>query len=251
MFPVIGLHDLTAGKFDNTDALRQFFDEGQVLLIDKPAGWTSFDVVNKIRFACKAKRVGHAGTLDPFATGLLVLCTGKATKTIDTFSDLDKIYTAEFVLGKTTDTLDVEGQVTREAPVPDVDQKRLQEICNQSLGVIEQVPPQFAAIKINGVPAYKLARKGKTVDIKPRKVVIHEYRILSYEKHTLSVLVRCSKGTYIRALARDLGNELGCGAFVKSLRRLAIGSFSVENSSDVLEMADRIKQTVVTPVLKS
>ncbi|HNC50415.1 MAG TPA: hypothetical protein PLH27_15605, partial [bacterium] len=148
MFPVIGPHDLKAGKFFNTDELRLFFDEGKVLLIDKPAGWTSFDVVNKIRFACKAKRVGHAGTLDPFATGLLILCTGKATKTIDTFSDLDKVYEAEFVLGKTTDTLDIEGRITSEAPVPDLNQSVLQEICNRSIGEIEQIPPQFAAIKI-------------------------------------------------------------------------------------------------------
>lgn len=251
MFPVIGPHDLTAGKFFNTDELRLFFDEGKVLLIDKPAGWTSFDVVNKIRFACKAKRVGHAGTLDPFATGLLILCTGKATKTIDTFSDLDKVYEAEFVLGKTTDTLDIEGRITSEAPVPDLNKAVLQEICNKSIGEIEQIPPQFAAIKINGVPAYKMARKGKTVDIKPRRITIHAYHVLSYKENILRVMVECSKGTYIRALARDLGNELGCGAFVKSLRRLSIGAYSVENSSDVLNMAERIKQALATSTDKS
>ncbi len=220
----------------------EIFDNGAVLLVDKPAGWTSFDVVNKIRILSRAKKVGHCGTLDPFATGLLILCTGKATRAVDQFSALPKVYQCEFVFGKTTDTFDCEGQVLAEAPVGDYSTDFLSDLAKKFVGQIEQVPPAFSAIKIGGVAAYKLARKGKVPDLKARLIEITAFDILSYEKPVLRARISCSKGTYIRAVARDLGAMLGCGAFVQTLRREAIGGYTCREAATI----EQIRETIHT-----
>ena len=221
---------------DPTKDKKQFFDDGVILLLNKPVTWTSFDAVNKIRILTKAKRVGHCGTLDPFASGLLIVCSGKATKIAAQFSALDKAYSAEFEFGKTTDTLDIDGKVLEQKSVRGVDLVALRAVVEKFSGEIEQMPPQFSAIKINGVPSYRKARKGEAVDHQPRKITIHAMTIHSYENSIAQITVHCSKGTYIRALARDMGELFGCGAFVKSLRRTTIGGFQIGQAVTIDEI---------------
>lgn len=210
------------------------------MLVDKPEGWTSFDVVNKIRNITGAKKVGHCGTLDPFATGLLIVCTGKATKIVDEFADLSKIYLNQFELGKTTDTFDCDGKVVTECEVGDYTIEEFRLTALEFTGEIEQTPPAYSAIKINGVAAYKLARKGKLPELKPRKIHIHFFEIIDYKKPILQTRVHCSKGTYVRALARDFGLKIGCGAFVKSLRRESIGSYACDDAVSIEQIKDVI-----------
>lgn len=237
---------ITRSTIIQTTPDRSFFDAGTAMLIDKPATWTSFDVVNKIRNLCKAKKVGHCGTLDPFATGLLIVCTGKATKLVDTFSGLSKEYVAEFEFGITTDTLDVDGKVTGEKPVPELKADQLQSAFDTFIGEIEQTPPQYSAIKVGGVPLYKRARKGETVDIQPRLVRIDAFEIQQIEKKIVTVRVKCSKGTYIRALARDVGEKMNCGAYVKNLRRTMIGEYYVADALVLDELKNWIQPVHAT-----
>lgn len=220
--------------------IQVFFDNGAILLIDKPSGWTSFDAVHKIRNITKAKKVGHCGTLDPFATGLLIVCTGKATKNVDEFSGLPKTYLCEFELGKMTDTMDCEGKIISESDVGSHTLESLQAATAEFIGEIDQMPPAFSAIKVNGVAAYKLARKGHSPELKSRKVSVFSFDILSYLAPILSTRIYCSKGTYVRALARDFGNKLGCGAYVKSLKRESIGSFSLSNALTIDQFRESI-----------
>lgn len=201
------------------------------LLIDKPASWTSFDVVAKLRRTTGERTIGHAGTLDPFATGLLIVAVGRpATKQLDTFLKQDKTYQTTFTLGATSTTQDPEGELTPTGkPLPTLPEIE-HAIATHFLGAIEQIPPMHSAIKIGGKKLYELARQGKEVERAPRRVTIHDFSIHSYNPPLLEASITVSSGTYIRAIARDLGEILGCGAYCSALRRTRIGMFSVEHA---------------------
>lgn len=215
------------------------FLEGTVLLIDKPLHWTSFQVVNKLRwkirktFGIKKIKVGHAGTLDPLATGLLVICTGKMTKQINTFQGQVKTYTGTFVLGSTTPSYDLETDINQHFPTSHITQALLNETAKIFVGEIEQYPPIFSAIKKDGKRLYEFARAGEKVAIKPRKVTITSFNITHFENNTANFEVVCSKGTYIRSLAHDFGKALQSGAHLAVLRRTQIGDFNVKNASSI------------------
>ena len=205
-------------------------DEGRVLLVDKPLDWTSFDVVNKIRKKLGIKKVGHAGTLDPLATGLLIICTGKKTREIEQYMGLDKTYTGTLVLGAESPSGDLE---TEPVPVGDpssLSEEQIRAATRVFTGSILQVPPAHSAVKVGGTPAYVLARKGKPVELKSRSVHIHEFEITDINLPEVDFLVTCSKGTYIRSLVRDFGAHLKVGAYMSALRRTRIGDFRVEDA---------------------
>lgn len=211
------------------------FTEGEVLLIHKPSGWTSFDVVNKLRYTITKKlnakiKVGHAGTLDPLATGLLIICTGKMTKRIDEFTGMDKEYTGTFFLGATTPTYDSEMKPDKVFPTEHITQEFLRETSLKFLGEIEQVPPVYSAIKVDGKTAYAQARKGVDIAIKARTVEIKQFELTHTVLPEVHFRVLCSKGTYIRSLAYDFGKALGSGAYLKDLCRTKIGSFDLKNA---------------------
>lgn len=205
----------------------------QVLLINKPLRWTSFDVVNKLRNKLKIKKIGHAGTLDPLATGLLILCTGKMTKRIDEFQAQEKEYTGKFMIGKTTPSHDLETTIEEGGNTDQITEEQLKSAAHKFTGILQQIPPLHSAIKIDGKRAYKFARKGKDIELKPREVIVSTFEITSFEKPFVGFRIVCSKGTYIRSLARDFGNELGTGAYLAELCRTRIGSFKL---SDALEI---------------
>lgn len=210
---------------------------GQVLLVDKPLDWTSFQVVNKIKFKIKKEfkvkkiKIGHAGTLDPKATGLLVVCTGKFTKKIQEIQDAPKEYWAEIKIGAQTESYDTEKPEILHQDFSHITEKDIHQAFEKFLGEIEQKPPIFSAIKVDGERAYNLARAGQEVEIKSRKTTIHYIKNIEIDLPKISFLVGCSKGTYIRSLAHDIGQELGVGAYLTQLRRTKIGDFSVENAS--------------------
>ena len=223
------------------------FVEGEVLLINKPLRWTSFDVVNKLRYAISKKvgnriKVGHAGTLDPLATGLLIICTGKMTKRIDEFTGMDKEYTGTFLLGATTPTYDSEMEIDATFPTNHINETILEEARKKFLAVIQQMPPVFSAIKIDGAAAYIKARKGKEVEMKPRTVEIKEFDLTRIEIPEIDFRVVCSKGTYIRSLAFDFGKALNSGAYLKALSRTKIGTFDLKNSMTVEECVLKIQE---------
>ena len=226
------------------------FIEGEILLINKPLRWTSFDVVNKIRYALSQKtgvkkfKVGHAGTLDPLATGLLILCTGKMTKRIDEFMDLDKEYSGTFFLGATTPSFDAETEVNQNFSVEHLDEKTLKDTVKIFSGIIQQVPPVYSAIKVNGTAAYIKARKGKEIELKPREVTIHNFELTRIDLPEVDFIVKCSKGTYIRSLANDLGRALNSGAYLKSLCRTKIGEYDLQNAMTVEECLKMIHETI-------
>ena len=213
--------------------------EGQVILIDKPLEWTSFQVVNKLRwhirkaFGIKKIKVGHAGTLDPLAKGLLVICTGKMTKKIDGFQGQKKTYTGTIVLGSTTPSFDLETEVDAKYPTAHITNEMIHRTTKNFIGEIDQYPPVFSALKKNGKRLYEYARAGKKVDINPRKVVIDYFKILSIEGVQINFIVSCSKGTYIRSLANDFGKALNSGAHLGALRRTQIGDFDIKNSMSI------------------
>lgn len=219
---------------------RLFFRDGHILCIDKPLGWTSFDVVNKIRkqtcskLKIKKLKVGHAGTLDPLATGLLVICFGKCTKQIEKIQSFPKTYDADIELGKTTPSFDLETEVDAVYPSEHIGMQELESCLSTFLGEQEQIPPIFSAVKIDGKRAYELAREGKTVALEPKKINIHRIECLSFQNPQVKVRVECSKGTYIRALARDIGVALNSGAHLNGLRRLSVGKYHVDESVDLL-----------------
>jgi tRNA pseudouridine55 synthase len=217
-------------------------DRGDILLLDKPLGWTSFDVVKKLRSAGRFKKIGHAGTLDPLATGLLVCCTGRQTKTIDQIQGAEKEYVTTFVLGATTLSYDLETEVLPTLPMPVVpSHEQVEEALEQLKGAQEQIPPIFSAVMVNGKRAYTLARKGAEVELSSKKVHVYAFELISYQYPTLEARVVCSKGTYIRALARDLGTILKTGAYLSTLRRTRIGDLSVEDAWPVAKLADRLR----------
>ena len=206
------------------------FQRGVILNVNKPAGWTSFDVVRKVRSLTKIKKIGHSGTLDPMATGVLLICTGKATRRVSELMNYDKEYVATIRLGIETDTLDITGKTIKSAAIPDNLDKRLSGVCHKFVGDIQQIPPMVSALKLHGKPLYKLARKGIQVPLKPRTVHIDDIQLLNCAVADFTIRVRCAKGTYIRALARDIGRELGSLGTLASLIRTRIGPYSIKEA---------------------
>jgi tRNA pseudouridine55 synthase len=226
------------------------FEEGEILLIDKPLHWTSFDVVNKIRVLIKYQlgikkiKIGHAGTLDPLATGLLILCTGKFTRRIEEFQAFEKEYTGTFVLGSTTPSYDLETKVTETADISNLTDLEIITAANFFKGGYDQLPPAFSAKKIDGERAYESARRGKEVDLKHVNIKISEFDITAVRLPEVDFRILCSKGTYIRSLARDLGEKLNCGAFLSSLRRTQIGDFHVDKAMSIEQFEGMITQQI-------
>lgn len=208
----------------------------KVLLVDKPLEWTSFDVVKKLRYALKVKKIGHAGTLDPLATGLLILCTGKKTKEIEGYQGMEKEYTGEIVIGKRTPSYDLETEIEEVMNTDHITPEDISRVVEQFQGEISQTPPIFSAVKVNGERAYKRARKGKETKLEPRKVTIHKFEMTRIAPDRFSFVVVCSKGTYIRSLANDVGEALGTGAYLAALRRTRIGDFHVDNASTIEDL---------------
>jgi tRNA pseudouridine55 synthase len=212
------------------------FEEGQVLLFDKPLYWTSFDLVNKVRLIIRSNlgikkiKIGHAGTLDPLASGLMIICTGKATKKIDDFRDLDKEYMATIHLGETTPSHDLETEINGRFPVEQITENLVITALKGFLGEQKQIPPVHSAKMINGKRAYEYARKGIQKEMIPVRVFFREVELLSYRIPDLRIRILCSKGTYIRSFARDLGFALGSGAYLSSLERTSIGHYSLKNA---------------------
>jgi tRNA pseudouridine55 synthase len=217
------------------------FEEGRVLLIDKPLRWTSFDMIRKIRNLIRIKKVGHAGTLDPLATGLLIICTGKFTKRINEYMAKEKEYTGTFTLGATTPTYDLESDPENFKPTTGISEDDIQKARLPFTGEIMQVPPAHSAIQIGGKRMYELARQGKEVKIEPRKVTISEFEITNIELPVVHFRVVCSTGTYIRSLAKDFGDELGCGAYLSSLCRTRIGEFKLKDAAPIDEFEKEVK----------
>lgn len=206
---------------------------GQVLLINKPLHWTSFDVVNKLRYKLKIKKVGHAGTLDPLATGLLIVCVGKMTKRIEEFMGMEKAYTGTFTLGQVTPSFDLETAVTETHDITHLTSGAIDEAARKFIGEIQQLPPAHSAIKVGGKRAYELARKGKAVELSPRTVEISAFDITGINLPDVHFHIVCSKGTYIRSIARDFGESLGVGAHLSSLCRTRIGHFTLDEAIDI------------------
>ena len=224
------------------------FPEGTLLLVDKPTSWTSFDVVNKLRNRLKSAlgvknlKVGHSGTLDPMATGLLLICTGKATRQLHDFQNLSKIYTGTLRLGATTPSYDAESPVDEIFPFHHITPEMVEETRTHFLGPISQVPPIFSAIKVDGQPLYKKARKGEKIQVEPRNIVIYSFEITRVALPEIDFKVHCSKGAYIRSLAHDFGKALGSGAYLSALRRTAIGDFSIDNAWPLDALVDAIDE---------
>ena len=217
-----------------------------MILIDKELNWTSFDVVSKLRNSIKKKlnikkiKVGHAGTLDPLATGLLIICTGKMTKRIDEFSGLNKTYIGKMTIGSTTPSYDLETKPNVYYPTEHINKNLIIETAKKFVGKIDQRPPVFSAVKKDGVRLYKLARKGVKVEVEKREIIIHDFLIKSVNFPEIEFSLTCSKGTYIRSLAHDFGKELGSGAHLSELRRTFIGDYSVDNSLKLMEFIRNI-----------
>jgi tRNA pseudouridine55 synthase len=220
------------------------FAEGELLLVNKPYKWTSFDVVGKLRNAFKPLKlkVGHAGTLDPLATGLLIVCTGKMTKQIDTFQAEEKEYTGTFVLGSVTPTYDLESEPEQKFPIDHLTEQQIHDACKQFIGDIEQYPPAHSAIKVGGERLYEKARRGEDVELKARKVTITEFEITRIALPEVDFRVICSKGTYIRSLANDFGIALNNAAYLSRLRRTRNGHFKVEDAWEVMELVGTVRE---------
>ena len=228
---------------------EEAYKNGQVLLIDKPLTWTSFQVVNKLRWEIKQRfnikkiKVGHAGTLDPLATGLLIICTGKQTKQIDTYQGQVKEYTGTFTLGATTPSYDLETEIDNTFPTAHITEEVLHETTKQFTGEIQQKPPIFSAIKKDGKRLYELARKGETTEIKERTVTVTSFEITRINLPEVDFRIICSKGTYIRSIAFDYGKALNSGGHLSALRRTKIGEFSVDDALSVEAFIENLKET--------
>ena len=223
-----------------TKNLRELdYLSGQVILIDKPVNWTSFNVVSRVRNLVQVKKVGHAGTLDPLATGLLIICTGKKTKDISLYQDYNKTYIGTISLGKTSASMDMGTEIVEHDIPYKLDEEKILETRNKFLGKIDQVPPMYSALKFKGKSLYKLARAGKVVERKPRAIEIFSFEIIKTELPEIHFEISCSKGTYIRVIADDFGKELGCGAVLSQLRRTRIGSYSVSDAFGLNEFSSR------------
>lgn len=214
---------------------------GQVILIDKPVNWTSFDVVSKIRKLIKVKKVGHAGTLDPLATGLLIVCTGKNTKVISDYQEKRKKYTGIITLGKSSPSMDLATDVTEKILPDSLTQDKIIEVRNKFLGKILQVPPMYSAVKHKGKALYKFARAGKEVEREPKQVEVFSFEILKIDLPDIHFEIVCSKGTYIRTIANDFGNELNCGGILSLLRRTEIGEYKVDDACGMNEFSSMFR----------
>lgn len=237
---------------DKNSITKNFnFPEGELLLINKPYNWTSFDVVGKIRNSMKPLKlkVGHAGTLDPLATGLLIICTGKLTKQIDTFQAEEKEYTGTMILGATTPSYDLETVVDQKFSLENISAEKIKENVKQFLGEINQFPPAHSAIKINGERLYEKARRGEEVERRSRQVTISEFKITRIDLPEIDFRVVCSKGTYIRSLVHDFGAALQNGAFLSKLTRTRSGNFKLEDAYEVTELVNHIRsqKTITEP----
>ncbi len=219
-------------------------EEGQVLLIDKKLRWTSFDVVKKLRNVLRIRKIGHAGTLDPLATGLLILCTGKMTKQINRFMDLEKEYEGIMVIGKTTPSVDLETGFDSETSIEGISEADIMKTAEKFRGELVQEPPIYSAIKVKGDRLYNKARKGETVEIRSRKVTAYEFEITRVELPEISFRLVCSKGFYVRSLVRDFGRELGTGAYLSALRRIRIGPYHVNDAQTI----ETLQKTINPPV---
>ena len=231
-----------------TNAIRDFsgiqFKEGTLILVNKPLDWTSFDVVNKIRYSLKfaegKMKVGHAGTLDPRATGLLIVCTGKFTKQIERFQGMDKVYSGSMYVGASTPSFDTETEEDCRFPIDHISDDVIDKVIKNFSGEIDQVPPIYSALKKEGVPYYKMAREGQKIVPDSRKVHIHRFIIQKSELPELYFEVECSKGTYIRSLVHDFGQALGAGAYLKTLVRDKIGDYSLDDAFEVQDLVANI-----------
>jgi tRNA pseudouridine55 synthase len=223
-------------------------DEGVILLIDKPLNWTSFDVIHRLRQTLSIAKAGHAGTLDPRATGLLIVCTGKQTKRIDQFAGLEKEYTGLFELGIRTPSFDMETEITGRWDFSGITREELESAAGRFVGRQLQMPPMYSAAKHRGKPLYKYARKGKTLERKAKEIDVREFVIESFASPMVGFRIVCSKGTYIRSLVSDIGEALGCGATLSSLRRTRIGAYKVEDAMTV-EQLDKMSNE--TGILKT
>ena len=225
------------------------FKEGKLLLIDKPLKWSSFQVVNKLRweikktFDIKKIKVGHAGTLDPLATGLLLVCTGKMTKQIQELQDQKKVYSGTMTLGSTTPSYDLETDINQKFSTDHICENILRETTKQFIGEIDQYPPLYSAIKKDGKRLYEYARLGQDIDIKPRKIFIESFNITNFQNQKVDFEVQCGKGTYIRSLANDFGKALNSGAHLSSLRRTKIGDFSINDAIEISEFVESLKKS--------
>ena len=224
------------------------FAEGQLLLVNKPYRWTSFDVVGKIRNAFKPLKlkVGHAGTLDPLATGLLIICTGKMTKQIDNFQAQEKEYTGTMILGATTPSYDMETGVDQKFDVSGITEEQIRCACLQFIGEIKQYPPAHSAIKVDGERLYEKARRGEDVELRLRDVTITQFEITAISPPEIEFRVVCSKGTYIRSLVNDFGKALNNGAYLSKLRRTRSGEFKIEDAREVMELVAEIRELKAT-----
>jgi tRNA pseudouridine55 synthase len=236
-------------KLDNQDAKQKEFNfaEGELLLVNKPYKWTSFDVVGKLRNSFKPLKlkVGHAGTLDPLATGLLIICTGKMTKQIDSFQAEEKEYTGTMQLGATTPSYDMETEPDQQFDISQLTDGQITSACKQFMGDIQQYPPAHSAVKIDGERLYEKARRGEEVELRLRNVTISEFEITRIELPEIDFRVVCSKGTYIRSLVNDFGKALNNGAYLSKLRRTRSGNFKVEDAWEVMELVNVIREQKV------
>lgn len=229
---------------------RYDFPAGEILLFDKALNWTSFDVVNKVRYelcrklGVKKLKVGHAGTLDPLATGMIILCTGKSTKLIESIQTQEKEYLATLKIGATTPSFDLETKEDSQADFSHVTRQLLEDALKQFIGETEQVPPVFSAVKVKGKRAFDYARNGEEVELRAKKIVIHKIEIEEFDLPTIKIRVTCGKGTYIRALARDIGESLKCGAYLTALERTRIGKYELKDAFTVEYFLENIKLDV-------
>jgi tRNA pseudouridine55 synthase len=218
------------------------FEEGEVLLIDKPLDWSSFDIVKKIKYTTKCTKIGHAGTLDPLASGLLILCTGKMTKKITEFQDMDKEYEGTLILGKSTPSCDRETEVISEKDISSLNENLIKEAALKFIGKTLQVPPVFSAVKVGGERLYKKARRGEEVKIEAKEISIADFEITQINLPEVHFRVVCSKGTYIRSLVRDLGETLNVGAYMSALRRTRIGTFHLNKAFQIEDFVKLVKR---------
>lgn len=221
------------------------FTNGEVILIDKDLHASSFNVVYKLRKITGIKKIGHAGTLDPLATGLLIICTGKKTKEISHFQDLKKVYSGKIILGKRTVSMDAETDVIEEHDTSDITLEKIISVKEAFVGKIEQTPPMYSAVKHKGKSLYKYARKGVEIERNSRSVEIYDFEISNYVNPEIHFRISCSKGTYIRAIANDLGDKLGCGGYLKELRREAIGQYNVDVAFTIKEFEKEFNSITV------
>ena len=227
-----------------TDLSNADFTEGEIILIDKPSGPTSFQIVNKIRKITGVRKVGHSGTLDPKASGLMIVCTGKKTKVMDEFINLNKTYSGIIKLGVTSPSMDLETECTA-VPIPnDMSEENIRDIRDSFLGEIEQTPPMYSAVKVGGKKLYNLARKGKTIEREPRKIFIEKFEINKIDLPDIHFTITCSKGTFIRVIADDFGKKLESGAVLSELRRIGIGEFSVDEAFTINEFSHQFSEEI-------